>query len=285
MTIHYCDLKNADVILIMGSNAAEHHPIAFKWILRAKEQGATLIHVDPRFTRTSARCDFHVPLRSGTDIAFLGGMINFILEKNKYFKDYVVNYTNASFIVNSGFNFKDGLFSGYDAKNRKYDKSTWVFDADGGGIPQRDTSLTHPSSVIQLLKKHYSRYTLDKVSSITGVSQENLLKVYEIYASTGAPDKAGTECYALGWTHHTVGSQNIRTMSIIQLLLGNMGIAGGGINALRGEPNVQGSTDHAILYNVLPGYLKTPSSSLGTLDGYLKKYTPVSKDPQSASYY
>ncbi len=285
MTNHYCDLKNADVILIMGSNAAEHHPIAFKWILRAKEKGATIIHVDPRFTRTSARCDFHVPLRSGTDIAFLGGMINYILEKNKYFKDYVVNYTNASFIVNSGFNFKDGLFSGYNAKDRKYDKSTWVFDTDGSGIPQRDMSLTHPRSVFQLLKKHYSRYTLDKVSSITGVSEENLLKVYEIYASTGAPDKAGTECYALGWTHHTVGSQNIRTMSIIQLLLGNMGIAGGGINALRGEPNVQGSTDHAILYNVLPGYLKTPSGSLGTLDGYLKKYTPVSKDPQSANYY
>ncbi len=285
MTNHYCDLKNADVILIMGSNAAEHHPIAFKWILRAKENGATIIHVDPRFTRTSARCDFHVPLRSGTDIAFLGGMIHYILESKKFFKDYVLNYTNASFIVDSGFDFKDGLFSGYDAKKRKYDKSTWVFDKDGKGIPQRDMSLTHPRSVFQLLKKHYSRYTLDKVSSITGVTRENLLKVYEIYASTGAPDKAGTECYALGWTHHTVGSQNIRTMSIIQLLLGNMGIAGGGINALRGEPNVQGSTDHAILYNILPGYLKTPSASLDTLDNYLKKYTPESKDPQSANYY
>ncbi len=285
MTNHYCDLKNADVILIMGSNAAEHHPIAFKWILRAKEKGATIIHVDPRYTRTSARCDFHVPLRSGTDIAFLGGMIRYIIEKNKYFKDYVVNYTNASFIVNSGFNFRDGLFSGYDAKKRKYDKATWVFDKDGNGIPQRDMSLSHPRSVFQLLKKHYSRYTLDKVSSITGVTKENLLKVYEIYASTGAPDKAGTECYALGWTHHTVGSQNIRSMSIIQLLLGNMGIAGGGINALRGEPNVQGSTDHCILYGNLPGYLKMLPASLTTLDEYLHKYTPVSKDPQSANYY
>ena len=226
-----------------------------------------------------------MPLRSGTDIAFLGGMIHYILENKKFFKDYVLNYTNASFIVDNGFNFKDGLFSGYDPKKRKYDKATWVFDKDGKGIPQRDMSLTHPRSVFQLLKKHYSRYTLDKVSSITGVSKENLLKVYEIYASTGVPDKAGTECYALGWTHHTTGSQNIRTMSIIQLLLGNMGIAGGGINALRGEPNVQGSTDHCILYGNLPGYLKMLSASLDTLDKYLHKYTPESKDPQSANYY
>ncbi len=285
MTNHYCDLKNADVILIMGSNAAEHHPIAFKWILRAKEKGAALIHVDPRYTRTSARCDFHVPLRSGTDIAFLGGMINYILEKDKYFKDYVLNYTNAPFIVGEDFSFNDGLFSGYDAQKRKYDKATWVLEKDGSGIPKRDMTLTNPRSVFQMLKKHYSRYTLDKVSSITGVSKENLLKVYEIYSSTGVPDKAGTECYALGWTHHTVGSQNIRTMAIIQLLLGNMGIAGGGINALRGEPNVQGSTDHCILYGNLPGYLKMPSASLESLDHYLEKYTPVSKDPQSANYY
>jgi formate dehydrogenase major subunit len=285
MTNHYCDLKNADVILIMGSNAAEHHPIAFKWILRAKEHGAAIIHVDPRYTRTSARCDFHVPLRSGTDIAFLGGMINYILENDKYFKDYVVNYTNASFIVNSDFSFKDGLFSGYDEQKRKYNKDTWTFEKDFAGIPKKDPSLNHPRCVFQLLKNHYSRYTLDKVSSITGVSKENLLKVYEIYASTGVPDRAGTECYALGWTHHTVGSQNIRTMAIIQLLLGNMGIAGGGINALRGEPNVQGSTDHCILYGNLPGYLKMPVSSLDNLDKYLKKFTPVSNDPQSANYY
>lgn len=269
----------------MGSNAAEHHPIAFKWILRAKEKGATIIHVDPRYTRTSARCDFHVPLRSGTDIAFLGGMIHYILTHRKYFKDYVVNYTNASFIVSKDFYFKDGLFSGYDQAKRKYSKDTWVLEKDGKGIPKRDMTLTNPRSVFQMLKKHYSRYTLDKVSSITGVSKENLLKVYEIYASTGVPGKAGTECYALGWTHHTTGSQNIRSMSIIQLLLGNMGIAGGGINALRGEPNVQGSTDHCILYGNLPGYLKMPVASLDTLEKYLHKCTPVSKDPQSANYY
>ena len=286
MTNHYIDLKNSDVILIMGSNAAEHHPIAFKWILRAKEQnGARLIHVDPRYTRTSARCDYHVPLRSGTDIAFLGGMINYILSNEKYFKDYVLNYTNASFIVGKDFYFKDGLFSGYDPAKRKYNKDTWVLEKDERGIPKRDMTLSHPRSVFQMLKKHFSRYTLEKVSSITGVSQEDLTKVYAEYSATGVKDKAGTECYALGWTHHTTGSQIIRTMSIIQLLLGNMGIAGGGVNALRGEPNVQGSTDHAILYNILPGYLKMPAASQDTLDKYLDKCTPKSSDPQSANYY
>ena len=231
----------------MGSNAAEHHPIAFKWILRAKEKGATIIHVDPRYTRTSARCDFHVPLRSGTDIAFLGGMINYIIAKDKWFKEYVLNYTNASFIVGKDFQFKDGLFSGYDAKKRKYNKDTWVLEKDGRGIPKRDMSLKNPRCVFNMLKMHYSRYTLDKVSSITGVSKEDLVKVYDVYSATGVPDKAGTECYALGWTHHTVGSQNIRTMSIIQLLLGNMGIAGGGINALRGDPMAHDNVKNPLL--------------------------------------
>ena len=285
MTNHYCDLKNSDVILIMGSNAAEHHPIAFKWIMRAKDAGARVIHVDPRYTRTSARCDYHVPLRSGTDIAFLGGMINYIISNEKYFRDYVVNYTNAPFLVSKDFSFNNGLFSGYDAQNRRYDKSTWTFQTDANGVPLKDPTLTDPHSVFQLLKKHYSRYTLEKVSSITGVSEENLTRVYAEYSATGVPDKAGTECYALGWTHHTSGSQNIRTMAIIQLLLGNMGIAGGGINALRGEPNVQGSTDHCILYGNLPGYLKMPTGSLATLEQYLKKNTPVCNDPQSANYY
>jgi formate dehydrogenase major subunit len=285
MTNHYCDLKNSDCILIMGSNAAEHHPIAFKWILRAKENGAKIIHVDPRYTRTSARCDYHIPLRSGTDIAFLGGMINYIVNNDKWFKDYVLNYTNASFIVGKDYTFTDGLFSGYDAQKRKYNKDTWILEKDAKGIPKRDMSLNDPRCVFQMMKTHYSRYTLDKVSSITGVSKENLLKVYEEYSATGTPDKAGTECYALGWTHHTTGSQIIRTMSLVQLLLGNMGIAGGGINALRGEPNVQGSTDHCILYGNLPGYLKMPTASLDTLEKYLHKCTPESKDPQSANYY
>lgn len=269
----------------MGSNAAENHPIAFKWILRAKDRGAKIIHVDPRYSRTSARCDYHVPLRSGTDIAFLGGMIKHIIDNNMIQEEYVKYYTNASHIVNPDYSFKDGLFSGYNAEKHGYKKETWTTMKDAAGIPIRDYTLQDPQCVYQMLKKHYDRYTLDKVSSITGVSKEDLLMVYNEYGATGAKDKAGTECYALGWTHHTVGSQNIRTMAIIQLLLGNMGICGGGINALRGEPNVQGSTDHAILYNILPGYLKMPSGPVDTLAKYLEKYTSKSTDPQSANWY
>src|SRR5665647_106300 len=285
MTNHYIDLKNSDCILIMGSNAAENHPIAFKWILRAKDRGAKIIHVDPRYTRTSARCDYHVPLRSGTDIAFLGGMIKYIIDNNLIQDEYVKYYTNASQIISPNFDFQDGLFSGFDAEKRSYNKKTSTTEKDEKGIPVRDYTLENPRCVYQMLKKHYERYTLEKVSSITGVSKENLLKVYKEYGATGAPDKAGTECYALGWTHHTTGSQIIRAMSIIQLLLGNMGVCGGGINALRGEPNVQGSTDHAILYNILPGYLKMPTGSIDTLAKYNEKYTSKSTDPQSANWY
>ncbi len=284
MTQHWIDIKNANAILIMGSNAAEHHPISFKWVLKAKEAGAVVMHVDPKFSRTSARCDFHVPLRSGTDIAFLGGMVRYILEKKKYFHEYVVEYTNAAFLVGKDFNFKDGLFAGYDPATRKYDQKKWAFEVDGKGTPKRDKTLSDPRCVFQLLKKHYDRYTLDKVSSTTGVSKENLLKVYEIYAATGAPDKAGTMMYALGWTQHSVGVQNIRLAAVIQLLLGNIGVAGGGINALRGEPNVQGSTDHAILWDNLPGYHAVPTTNWPTLEAYNKANTPKIADPMSPNW-
>ena len=285
MTNHWIDIKNADVVLIIGSNAAEHHPVSFKWIMRAKDNGAALIHVDPKFSRTSARCDYHVPLRSGTDIAFLGGMVNYILESNSYFHDYVVNYTNASFIVGKGYDFKDGLFSGYDAKARKYDQSKWGFEKGPDGAPLRDATLKHARCVFNLMKKHYSRYTLKNVSDITGVSEENLLKVYKQFCATGKPDKAGTILYALGWTQHTVGVQNIRCSTLVQLLLGNIGVAGGGINALRGEPNVQGSTDHALLYHVLPGYIGLPLAPWQTLAQFNKANTPVTKIPNSANWW
>ena len=285
MTNHWIDIKNADVVLIIGSNAAEHHPVSFKWIMRAKDNGAALIHVDPKFSRTSARCDYHVPLRSGTDIAFLGGMVNYILESNSYFHDYVVNYTNASFIVGKGYDFKDGLFSGYDAKARKYDQSKWGFEKGPDGAPLRDATLKHERCVFNLMKKHYSRYTLKNVSDITGVSEENLLKVYKQFCATGKPDKAGTILYALGWTQHTVGVQNIRCSTLVQLLLGNIGVAGGGINALRGEPNVQGSTDHALLYHVLPGYIGLPLVPWQTLAQFNKANTPVTKIPNSANWW
>ncbi len=285
MTNHWIDIKNADVVLIIGSNAAEHHPVSFKWIMRAKDNGAALIHVDPKFSRTSARCDYHVPLRSGTDIAFLGGMVNYILESNSYFHDYVVNYTNASFIVGKGYDFKDGLFSGYDAKARKYDQSKWGFEKGPDGAPLRDATLKHERCVFNLMKKHYSRYTLKNVSDITGVSEENLLRVYKQFCATGKPDKAGTILYALGWTQHTVGVQNIRCSTLVQLLLGNIGVAGGGINALRGEPNVQGSTDHALLYHVLPGYIGLPLAPWQTLAQFNKANTPVTKIPNSANWW
>ena len=285
MTNHWIDIKNADVVLIIGSNAAEHHPVSFKWIMRAKDNGAALIHVDPKFSRTSARCDYHVPLRSGTDIAFLGGMVNYILESNSYFHDYVVNYTNASFIVGKGYDFKDGLFSGYDAKARKYDQSKWGFEKGPDGAPLRDATLKHERCVFNLMKKHYSRYTLKNVSDITGVSEENLLKVYKQFCATGKPDKASTILYALGWTQHTVGVQNIRCSTLVQLLLGNIGVAGGGINALRGEPNVQGSTDHALLYHVLPGYIGLPLAPWQTLAQFNKANTPVTKISNSANWW
>jgi formate dehydrogenase major subunit len=284
MTNHYIDFRNADVILNMGSNVAENHPVSFKWIQAAKDKGAIFIHVDPRFTRTSTKADIFVRLRSGTDIAFLGGMIKYILDNNLFDEFYVKNYTNASFIVNPKYSFDDGLFSGYDPAKRAYDASTWILEKDELGIPKRDMTLQDPRCVFQLLKKHYSRYTMQKVTEITGTPAADLEKVYKTYASTGAPDKAGTVLYAMGWTQHTVGVQNIRAMSIIQALLSNMGIAGGGVNALRGESNVQGSTDAGLLYHIWPAYLPNPQAHLVTLADY-DKTTPASKDPRSVNWW
>jgi formate dehydrogenase major subunit len=284
MTNHYIDFRNADVILNMGGNVAENHPVSFKWIQAARDKGAVLIHVDPRFTRTSAKSDIFVRLRSGTDIAFLGGMIKYILDNNLHDEFYVKNYTNASFIVNPRYGFDDGLFSGYDPTKKAYDASTWTLEKDEKGIPKRDMTLQDPRCVFQLLKKHYLRYTLQKVTEITGTPAEDLEKVYKIYGSTGAPDKVGTELYAMGWCQHTVGVQNIRAMCIIQSLLGNMGIAGGGINALRGESNVQGSTDHGLLFHIWPGYLPSPQAQWAILEDY-NKTTPVTDDPRSVNWW
>ena len=285
MTNHFVDFKNADVILNMGSNVCENHPVAYKWIKAAQDKGAKFIHVDPRFTRTSAKADLYVRLRSGTDIAFLGGMIKYILENNLIQKEYVLNYTNASFIVGTKYEFMDGLFSGYDPVKRAYDKSSWAFEKDENGVVKKDPTLENPRCVYQLLKKHYSRYSVDIVSEVTGTPKEDLLKVYEIYGSTGKPDRVGTELYAMGWTQHTVGTQNIRAMSIIQLLLGNIGLAGGGINALRGESNVQGSTDMALLFHIIPAYNPTPRAKDKDLATYNENYTPKTKEPMSANWW
>lgn len=279
MTNSWVDLKNTDCALIIGSNVAENHPMAMKWLTVAREtRGAKLIHVDPRFTRTSARADIYAPLRSGTDIAFMGGMINYILQNNLFFKDYVVAYTNASFLVDEKFDFNDGLFSGYDPKGRKYDQSTWAYQMEGEGDdkrPKTDPTLQHPRTVFQLMKKHYSRYDLDTVSRITGTPKDLLEKIYSTFAATGKPDKSGVILYAMGTTQHTVGSQNVRIYAMVQLLLGNIGVPGGGLAALRGESNVQGSTDYGLLSHQLPGYINAPTATAdyATLEAFLKKET------------
>ncbi len=288
MTNHWNDLKNADVILVMGANPASNHPISMKWIMKAKENGAKLICVDPRFTQTATVADLYAPIRSGTDIAFLGGMINYLLDHDLYFKDYVVNYTDAPFLVSRDFKMPgelDGVFSGYNEQDSKYDRKTWAFQLDEKGVPRRDPTLKDPSCVFQLLKKHYSRYTIDKVSQITGTPKDTCEEVYRIIGSTGKPNRTATACYAMGWTQHTVGVQNIRAFTIVQLLLGNMGMAGGGVNALRGEGNVQGSTDHGILFHILTGYLPAPTASLTSLKEYIEKLTPVTKEPKSVNWW
>ena len=266
MTNHWIDIGNSDCIMAIGANPAENHPASFGWITEAKEKGAKLISVDPRFTRTSAKADIFAPMRSGTDIAFIGGMIKYVLndmDKNpgNYNMVYVSEYTNASFLINA--NFKgaaelDGVFSGYDAANRKYDKSTWKYQLDGNGIPMKDKTLQDPNCVFQLLKKHYARYTSGIVNKVCGTSEDTFLEVCRTYAATGKAGKSGTIMYAMGTTQHTYGTQNVRSYALLQLLLGNIGVAGGGINALRGESNVQGSTDHCLLAHILPGYLKQP---------------------------
>ncbi|MBQ9069213.1 MAG: molybdopterin-dependent oxidoreductase [Eggerthellaceae bacterium] len=290
MTGHYCDFKNADVILTSGSNNLENHPVSSKWVQRALDKGATWIVVDPRFTRTAAQADIYCPIRSGTDIAFYGGMINYIIENDLWQHEYVEHYTNATFIMEDGYEFdpETGLFSGWDDAKGAYDKHTWHYAVEqetewdtsesgsyawvkGKGVPKftppkvqvarKDPTMQNPMCVWQLMKKHYSRYTIDKVCEICGMDAETLEQVYAAYASTGAPEKSGTILYALGQTQHTYGTNNTRIMSLVQLILGNAGIAGGGLNALRGEPNVQGATDMAMLVFDFPGYLRWPNVS------------------------
>ncbi len=294
MTNHWIDLRNADRILIIGSNAAENHPISFKWVTKAIENGAKLISVDPRFTRTSSKAHVYAPLRSGTDIAFIDGMIKHVLDDidnnpKNYNLEYIAEYTNASFLIDPGFKLPadlDGVFSGYDPKKRKYNKDTWKYQFDGKGIPKKDKTLKDPNCVFQLLKKHVSRYDKDTVSNITGTPVKKLEEVYSTFAESGAKGQAGTIMYAMGTTQHTHGTQNIRSYAILQLLLANMGVAGGGINALRGESNVQGSTDMALLFHILPGYLKTPDEDDVSVEKYATRYYEgKNKDKKSADWW
>ncbi len=283
MTNHWNDIANADVIMIIGSNAAENHPCCWKWVEKAREKGATLISVDPRFTRTSALADLYAPLRSGTDIAFMGGLINYLLENDLFHREYVAAYSNAPFLVNPDFAFEDGLFSGYTAEKRSYDKSTWTYQKDEAGVPLADKSLENPQTVFQLLKSHYSRYDLNSVSQITGASPEDLQAVYAAYAASGQPGRAGTIMYAMGGTQHTYGTQNVRAYAMVQLLLGNIGVAGGGVNALRGLHNVQGSTDQCLMFHILPGYLPNPVDGDQSLADYVTRTTPKTMgDPKQS---
>jgi len=293
MTNHWNDIANSDCILAIGSNCAENHPAAFAHIMKARERGAKLISVDPRFTRTSARADIYAPLRSGTDIAFIGGMIKYVLDDmennpDSYNMVYVTEYTNASHLINPSFKGPvdlDGVFSGLDEAKRSYNKSTWQYQVDENGIPKRDKTLSDPNCVFQLLKKHFARYDVDKVCAITGTPKDVYLEICRTYCATGKTGKSGTIMYAMGTTQHTYGSQNIRSYAMLQLLLGNIGVTGGGINALRGEHNVQGSTDMCLLAHILPGYLSMPQNKDKTLQDYLDRVTPKSSDPNSANWW
>jgi len=275
MTNHWNDIANSDCVMIIGCNPAENHPVSFRWITKAMDQGAKLIVVDPRFTRSAAKADQYVRLRPGTDIALMGGLINYVLENNLFHKDYVANYTNAAFVVNKDFTFHDGLFSGYDKAKRAYNPETWSYELDANKQPVTDPTLTNPQCVFQIMKAFYARYTPEMVTAVTGVPPEQCLAMAATFGATGAPGKAGTLLYAMGGTQHTTGVQIIRSYTILQQLLGNMGLPGGGINALRGESNVQGSTDMGLLFNTVPGYLGIPSEAAHpTLKDYLEKETP-----------
>ena len=300
MTSHWCDFQNADVIMNIGSNSAENHPVSSRWLHKAHDNGATWIVVDPRYTRTAEQADIYCPIRSGTDIAFFGGLYHYVCENlidpgldayladgtmDDYNFEYLINYTNASYLLKEDYSFdpETGLFSGWDEETGKYSNTTWHYQIESESewdtsedgdyawavaegvpefttptveVPKKDPTLQDPMCVYQQFKEHYSRYDIDTVCSICGMDAETLELVYSTYASTAAPGKAGTILYALGQTQHTYGAQNTRAMSVCQLLTANIGIPGGGLNALRGEPNVQGATDMGMLVNEQPGYLK-----------------------------
>jgi formate dehydrogenase major subunit len=343
MTNGWVDIKNTDMMLIMGGNPAEAHPCGFKWVVEARKvRNAKLIVVDPRFQRTASQADIFCQIRAGSDIAFLGGLINYAIQNNRYAKEYVANFTNAPLIIKKGFKLADdGVFSGFDAAGMKYDVSSWNYEEGGnmtgtaaaaiaagdgpataetaakaaptpvamatgqghtgGGsagakattgapappsLPPNtayDLSLEHPRCVFQLMKKHYSRYTAEMVASITGIPADKCEAAWKLFTSireNGETKKVATIIYAVGWTQHTFGTQIIRTAAMAQLLLGNVGRAGGGVNALRGHSNIQGATDLAGVFDILPGYLKVPTPSDTDLKTFLTRTTPKAAKPK-----
>src|SRR6202162_2325918 len=317
MTNGWVDIKNTDMMLFRSGNPAENHPCGFKWAIEAKRaRNAKMICVAPGFTRSASVADLFAQIRAGTDIAMLGGLIHYAIENNRIAKDYLVNYTNAAFIVKDGFKLpeSDGVFSGFDAAKQSYDRSTWNYSGSGVAkvtntgmqlgqgslstqlppMPEKvdhDLSLQNPNCVFQLLRKHYSRYTPEMVERITGIPKDQFLKAADLYTSIrkdGDMKKASTIIYAVGWTQHSFGTQIIRAAAILQLIMGNVGRAGGGVNALRGHSNIQGATDMAGLYDSLPGYLKAPVPTDTDLATYLKRTTPGSSKPSpwaSMNYY
>jgi formate dehydrogenase major subunit len=286
MTNGWVDIKNADVILAMGGNPAENHPVGFKWFIEAKKvRNAKLVVVDPRFTRTAAVADLYSPIRSGTDIAYLFGIIRYALTNGRYHEDYVRLHTSAPLIVSERYGFADGLFSGFDEAKGEYAKDSWAYELDARGLARSDPSLQHPRCVFQLLKKHVDRYTPEMVERICGVPKETFLKVAEVVTSTGNAERVGTVTYALGWTQHSKGVQMIRAAAILQLLLGNVGRPGGGVNAFRGHSNIQGATDTAGTFEILPGYLKTPRGEWASLADCVAAGTPKPLADASMNYW
>ena len=298
------DIANSDVVVIMGSNMAENHPIAFRFVVEAQRRGATVIHVDPRFTRTSALADIYAPIRSGSDIAFLGGVIRHLIEGDLWFKEFALAYTNIAHIIDENYvdtEDGDGVFSGFDPTTASYTEDSWQYEGKivptaiakhsattkepregaGSGMsqspPPTDETLQHPRCVYQILKRHFARYTPEFVEEVTGCPAATFLKIADALAKNSGREKTGSFCYAVGWTHHSVGVQIIRACSIIQGMLGNIGRPGGGIMALRGHVSIQGSTDIPTLYNMLPTYLPQPSvlQKHSSLSEYLQSETPA----------
>jgi len=273
MTNQWIDMGNSDCIMAIGGNPAESFPIAFKWMTRAQEKGAKLICVDPRFNRTAAKADIYASLRISTDIAFVGGMIKYVLDdmeqnSDNYNMEYVKEYTNAAFLINPDLGFEDGLFSGFNADSGSYDKSTWQYQSDSSGVPKMDKTLQDPYCVFQLLKQHFSRYDTDTVCNITGTSKDIFLDVCRTYAATGKRGKAGAIVVSSGACEHTHGTQNVRSYGILQLLLGNIGVAGGGLNGIAGAVNGLGCSLQGRLFHWMPGAFPPPMAQHQTLSEY-----------------
>jgi formate dehydrogenase major subunit len=283
MTNHWRDIRHADLILVNGANPAEAHPVGFRWLMRAKlDRGAKIIHADPRFTRTSAVADTHLRIRTGTDVAYFGGLINYVLENNLFHKEYVEWATNAGFVVSADYSFSDGMFNGFNQQTGAYNTAAWAYEMANG---QATVDIANPRSVLNLLREHYKRYTPEMVERITGIPRDQFLQVAKQVGEMGRPDKVMTIVYAVGLTHHTTGVQLIRSAAILQLLLGNMGRPGGGMNAERGHANIQGNTDHAISWDILPGYLRIPAPGQKTVADYVTQSASRKLLPNSVNFF